>query len=398
MGYLINEASFINNNIFKYEERMNSQYARFLEKSPTFVTYFQIDNIDSTADNGFQSVERIIGPNSPVRFKKIVDFPVYGIDSINLNLSDEEQGLDSTYDGELIILPNTIKPLPNDCFTVVYLNTNYLFMVTDVAYDTIKSNNYYKISFTVRSLTEDIKTALERQINENYNCILTNIGTEDKCLIRQDHFEQIIELNKAYTDICEKYKTIFYNKKFNSFIFTDVNEYFIYDKFLNIFINRNRLFNEKYNYETFMTTDEDRYPLTDLHYEKSFYRTVEKQNLNKVNNINFITVGINDLSSVFQYWCVQNVKSIRFSDSGGSAYIPSELIEKIKTCTLDENDNIIENLLIQFFNNKITSIHAIDQVKLLDYDYLDFNMESFIMVPILLFILRFYVNNFLSTK
>ena len=180
LGYLIDDKTFINENIFKYEERMNSQYSRFLDKNPTFVTYYNIDNINSITDSGFENIEDLLGENSPLKFKKINDFPVYGLESIMLELSEEEEGLTTNFDSELIILPNTLKPLPNDFFTISYLDKNYLFMVTDVKYDTIKSNNYYKISFTLKAAYGELINDLENQINEIYNCILRNIGTMNK--------------------------------------------------------------------------------------------------------------------------------------------------------------------------------------------------------------------------
>ena len=37
MGFKFDEKLLINNNIFKYEDKLNSQYTRFLESTPTFI-------------------------------------------------------------------------------------------------------------------------------------------------------------------------------------------------------------------------------------------------------------------------------------------------------------------------------------------------------------------------
>lgn len=223
MGYLLDEKKMINDNIFLYEERLNSQLSRFLEKSPTFVTYYHINDNESTVDLGFQNIERILGPNSPVRFNEIKDFPIYGIDQIILSLSDELQGVDSSYEGDAIILPNTITPYPNDMFTVNYLDQTYLFMVTEVAYDTIKSNNYYKITFTVKSMDQTHIDYLTNQTNDKFHCILDNIGTKEKAIIRSDDLDQLILLNEIYKNIAEYFKLLFFNAKYNSFLFKNAD-------------------------------------------------------------------------------------------------------------------------------------------------------------------------------
>ena len=41
-GFVFDEQNFINNNAFKFEDRLNTQVARFLDKSPTYVTYYNI--------------------------------------------------------------------------------------------------------------------------------------------------------------------------------------------------------------------------------------------------------------------------------------------------------------------------------------------------------------------
>ena len=74
MGFLINEEKLMEDNIFKFENRLNSQLTRFLDKSPVFVTYYHINVNESTTDEGFRDIESIIGNRSPLRFQKIENF------------------------------------------------------------------------------------------------------------------------------------------------------------------------------------------------------------------------------------------------------------------------------------------------------------------------------------
>lgn len=146
MGQILQDKVFLNANIFQFEKRLESQYTIFLDKIPTFVTYYHISVNNSMTDSGFLNVDEIVGNDSPIKFQKIDDFPIYGIEAIQLDLSDEDEGLNSSYESEGIILPNTIKPLPNDYFTITYLSKEYIFMVNNIDYDTIKSNNFDKFN------------------------------------------------------------------------------------------------------------------------------------------------------------------------------------------------------------------------------------------------------------
>ena len=111
MAILINEQKLMDENAFKFENRLNTQVTRFLDKSPVFVTYYHVNADDVTTDGGYKDVEEIYGKNSPLKFKKIDNFPLYGLDTVQLAIQDTDQGLDTDYQGDAVLLPNTIKPL-----------------------------------------------------------------------------------------------------------------------------------------------------------------------------------------------------------------------------------------------------------------------------------------------
>lgn len=396
MGFLIDEKQFINDNIFQYENKMNSQYSRFIDKAPNFCWYYHINNIESTADNGFQNIERVLGDDSPLRYQEIKDFPIYGLDQVLLDLNDEDQGLDSSFDGDAVILPNTIKPLPNDFFILNYLDKNYLFMVTSIAYDTIKSNNYYKINYTLRSLTEDYKNSLLKQTDEKYNCILQNIGTEEKCLIREDEIGKLIALNEVYTNIITRYKLLFYHNLYNSFIYND-GVTILYDRFLSHFINNGMLFNEKYNYSSLILSIEDKSNTFLYDYETSIYRIIEMNRKDMLNYIKYNPNYLVDQTSVFNFYRIKNILSIGFNN-GLVSYIDDSLIDNIKNNIHAENESIIDKLIIDYFNNSVNTIYDLNVDRLKNYDYISYSFNSFIMIPMILFILRYYYSKFMSIK
>ena len=396
MGKLLNDKEFINSNIFKYEQRLESQYTIFLDKTPTFVTYYHINNVNSIVDSGFYNIEKVLGEDSPIKFQQINDFPIYGIESIKLDLNDEEEGITGNYEGEGIILPNTIKPVPNDVFIISYLDQDILFMVTSVDYDTIKSNNFYRISFYLRSLSEGNKETVEGQVLEKYNCIFDNIGTDDKCLLKEDEYLQLIKLSKIYDTFMEKYKILFYSKKFNSFLFNESNNDFWYDKYLTHFINENKLFRNRDSYSTLSLSNEDYNDRFIIEYDLCFYNTIANRDIDNIKYINFLLTSVSDPNSIFNYYHATKMKSVMFVDTGlQHNYIQESLIDGIKHNVIKDSMSEIEKLIINYFNDNIESIYNINIDKLNDYK-IRYDHEHFVLIPIILYILHYYINKFMS--
>lgn len=384
MGYIINDKDFINDNIFKFEKRLESQYTIFLDKNPTFVTYYHINNVNSIADSGLLNVEEILGKESPIQFQKINDFPIYGIDQIKLDLSDEDEGLNSSFEGEGIILPNTIKPLPNDYFIISYLDESYIFMITQIDYDTIKSNNFYRVNFYLKSISNESVKLLENQTLDRFNCIFKNIGTDEKCLIEEDVCDIIVRMNKAYNNIVKRYITLFYSAKFNSLLFNDFSN-LIYDKYLTHFVNSNNILNEKDEYNTISLSNQDDGIIFLNEYDESIYPSIEECDIDELRDCRYIYRPITYDQSIFIQYNMDNVRSTLFIDIGTNHYLPEEYISNILSNS-NTYSNIIEECLVKYFNGKLTvrhfNIHDFEKFKV------SYTLDDFRQVPIMLYIVR----------
>ncbi|WP_304576691.1 hypothetical protein [Romboutsia ilealis] len=427
-GFIFNEQEFVNDNIFKFENKLNSQYSRFLDKSPTYVTYYNISTIESTVDLGFSNIEAILGPNSPLKFKEIKDFPVYGLDSVQFDLEDEDEGLNSSFDSELIILPNTVKPLPNDFFIVNHLGKQFLFMVTSVSYDTIKSNNYYKIGYTIKSLDEDSSDKVKKQVNEVYKCIVENIGTEDKCLILEEDYELIKRMSSVYRNIAKRYLLYFYNKKYNSFLFKHETGFKAYDRYLTHFIQEHSLFNEKGNHETIMLCNEDDTQDFYPEYDQSIYRVFELRKPKYIKIYKFVCTCIENRYSTFNLYRDYSVKSVRYR-YGDICYLHEPFLNLLKKgfkpiqprneepldpeFSIDPEEALdpdftldhhvcpnefteMDNVIVGYMHNTISSIRNIDLEELDSLLYFDNTWEIFIKIPLLLFTLKYYYKEFMK--
>lgn len=398
MAYFLDEKKMINGNIAKYEGRMNSQTTRFLEKTPTFVTYYSINNVESTADNGFQQVEEYLGPNSPLRFNSIRDFPLYGIEQIVLDLSnDNEHGMDVSFEGEAIVLPNTITPKPFDFFTINHLDKSYVFIVNNIAYDTIKSNNYYKVNFTLKSVDGGDTKDLIKQTTDSFTCIFTNIGTKEKFLVRDDDVQMLVDIQTVYSEIGELYKTYFYNKRYNSFVFYEQSPFCTwYDQYLHKFINDHNLFNEKNNYQTLFLHMETRDPHFTSQYLNSFYRALELNRKDLVKDQKFIREPISSLTSQFAKYRLEDIRFIRVN-TGTESYLGTDLIERILANNPLPDEGIVTGLLIKYFNGGIHSLQDLELDRLKEYPtFMQIDEDSFRLIPIMMFIIKAQYRKFMS--
>lgn len=394
MGGFIRDEDFLNDNIFLYEKRLESQYTIFFDdKAPTFTTYYHINNINSIADTGFLNVENILGSESPLRFQKVESFPIYGIDSIKMELTDEDVGLQTAFDGEGIILPNTIKPLPHDFFTITYLGKRFIFMITEVNYGTIKSNDFYSINFTLRS--ENDASIIENQVLDKYKCIYHNIGTDDKCLIRSDEYEKLQKLLTGYKKLANTYMTVFYDNTYNSFIYSENNVH-LYDAHLSKFINDHKLFAEPNTYKTIHLNNEDWYKAFDINHEDCIYTKIEDVDLSTLDTIRTLHWNIGYADSIFEYYHMSNVRSVHFNKLFGEyEYIPDSVITNIKDNLITDDTNVLEEILIKHFNKSYTTIYDLDIDKFISYRMHD-TYYDFIMIPISLYCVSKVIKEFMT--
>ena len=65
------------------------------DKKPSIVTYYNINQVESTLDPGSKLAYDNIGDESPIRYNKIEDFIIYGFNRIELQLENDEFGLEA---------------------------------------------------------------------------------------------------------------------------------------------------------------------------------------------------------------------------------------------------------------------------------------------------------------
>ena len=87
-----------------------------------------------------------------------------------------------------------------------------LFRVTEFQYNSIQSNDFYTVNLELRYIGDDLYHIIEPQVVEKYNCIFENIGTQDKCLIKVEDVNKILDLEAAILELKKLFIDLYYNE------------------------------------------------------------------------------------------------------------------------------------------------------------------------------------------
>ena len=396
---MIDEVGMVKKNILQYEDRLKSPTRRFQDKSFVPVTYFHIKGSSSTTDPGYGDVTEIIGTESPIKFEQINDLPLYGMDQMVLQTAVEDQGLDTQFESDAIVMANTIKPLQNDYFIIPHLPEHFLFRVTSVEYDTTVSSGCYKISYMLEYNDPELKDQLKKQIKDTYTCIYDNIGTGEKSIIQSDIDKKIKEIDAMYDKIAKTYMIFYYNERYNCFLADFGNGRKLFDPFQLDFIMDHQIFKRKNEIDSLFMMEQFEDPRRRIKYQKTIYRFIETRKMDKLSTFDYTVFnGTSNSQTAFHRWMDDSVLIMDipklFDPSGKNTYhvLTNEFAESIringptKTVTADLIQRYArsEDLTI----NDI-SLDIVDEIMNLD----DANLEVFFCTPIVLYIIKEIIHN-----
>jgi hypothetical protein len=444
MGKLIPQKQLQQNAIESYLNQVSNDYSNLMEGSPTFVTYYSKDGLDSTQDQGLENVVKIVGTESPIKYNKVKEFAMYGIQQAEIQTAFDDFGLDTTFQGDAVVIPNTIKPLPQDYFSIFYNGDELLFRITEVQTDKAKGAKFYRIQY---ELSRDQVQLLDEQINKNYEMDYSNFGTGDRVIVEEEAgktSKQIDDLSYALIDL---YDHNFRDQKFDIFTFNyqGIN---LYNRSSVLFIKNNNLFVRKGYYNAIYVQDlyADNGSF-DQFYDQTIYSALEYKDKSYLALENFYAQFI-DVESMpfYQYWqpyyyCQYSIasgdqqttynpadysdnniyKNMQYADfwndyksvvqqvSINSPYVTphndsfvSNIQNNLVYGVYDSSGNVIsedprfalENIIIKYLNGNLV----------LNSDFLNYvnglnirpNLQAFLLIPCLLFILKEYKKQIMS--
>ena len=400
MGNFINTNynKTIDNLVEGAKSRLNNPFYIYGDRKPTIVTYYNINHNASTIDKGSSTLYDDIGQNSSLRFNKIENFHLYGIEKINVNLDIGEYGLESPIEGEALILPNTIVPVPGDMFIINHvIDKPYLFMVTGIGIDTLYTGaNFYKISYKLTRTDMDALTSLETvQTIKRFTYKAGNVGTTLTPLIESNQAELIDKIEDNIDTLLNYYMNLFYKNSVQNFIL-EYQHMYLYDPYLIEFMIRNKLFalsgNNYFHVEQAVYIGDT----FALEYDHTIFKDIEIKKSNmRLNSV--YPVPVDDPNSLLvdrleSYYKLSNKVMYKDYDNPIN-WLDMDLLDRVINNELyDEDSNLYyRNLLILYMNNKEFDITDKIMNSIMDIEF-NYTKELFYMIPILVFILKSYVN------
>lgn len=399
MGNFINteRKATISDLVLGFKDRMKNPYWLHSDKKPTIVTYYAINYEKSMLDKGAHIEYSRLGDQSPLRYNKINNFFIYGLDTININLQDTEFGLESDpIEGEAIILPNTIEPTPGDYFTIDYTSEQLLFIVDNVSMDTLEDGaNFWKIDYRLDRL-ENRK--IEGQIVEEYNMIVDNVNTKYKSVIKKTEYDLIESLEELTDRLKNYYISLFYNDRVQTFIFY-LKDCRMYDPCMIEFLIRNNILKAKRKYLN--VAHQLELPKTfSLEYDSSLFRSFELKDKDIRERVFSIAKVIDQTNSIFncraeKYYEIKYIRSpntnikaetiININPALGEAIIEGKLFNP-------GDPNRRYNMIIRYFNGM-----DFDSEDLVFIEKLPFqnNIELFYMMPFYIYVIEYYIKTLL---
>lgn len=402
MGKFINTEynNTVDNMVDSLKEIVNNPYYKWTDKLPTTVIYYNQDKESSTLDEASGLQYDDIGDQSPTKYNKIENFYIYGIEAIQVDMENGEYGLEaSEISGDGIILPNTITPYTGDYFIIGYLKENILFRIISVTHDTLDTGqNIYKITYKIESDSIEKTEKIEKQIADNYNMIVDNVGTEYKAVIRSEAYNFIKAIDSVLADLKSYYKNLFYNKRVQTFTYIHMTDHNFYDPYMVEFLKRNKILegDEEYIYITHQTTVSRTFL---MNYKRSFFRALETKDKNRIRKYKTEGIGVfidemfttfaNRLENYFQI--DHDIPNYNF---GIISCFKEELINGIENDIIyEDSDNSIYNIIIKYFNNHDISQSDID---VLEDIYYDNTKDLFYIIPSIIYCLEQYVVSILK--
>lgn len=381
----------VQNIVSSIKETINNPYYLHANKSPTIVDYYNIDKRASTLDEGSMIEYAQNGMDSPLRYNRIKDFIIYGLEQIQVSLTNDEYGLQGeVITGDGVILPNTVVPVSGDQFVITYLKERYIFLITEVSFDTLDNGgNMYRITYELSSLSLD---DLDKNVINDYKFIIQNIGTEFNCVIKNTLFDQLELVDKVVEALKDYFVTLYYSERVQTFIFSFL-EYNFYDPYMIEFLIANEIINyngSSYVHIAHQTPVNHLFPLK---YKDTFFHALEEKDTENIHNYKNKAMGIAIKNRMSTFYNRPEVYFELNYDAPTKEWgiVPTyfdELLDHISSNELfTENDGnfYIYNIIIKYFNDRDINT---DDLKLIKKFDLKNHHMLFYAIPAIIFCLN----------
>lgn len=413
MGLINVSHSEVTQNLTDFQlDLLKNPYALYTDKKAILVTYYNLNTTRSTLDDALKIPYSNLGKNSPLRFNKIEDFYIYGIDRISTNISNNEFGLESDdIGGDGIILPNTIQPYPGDYFSINMLKKKYLFQIKSATPDTFENgNNFWRVEYKLEQLSDD---KLQKLIVSEYKFHTGTVGTNFSSVIKKTSWDLAKMLDDLSVTLKRYYVSLFYNKKVQTYTFINryvrcansTSGYRFYDPFLIEFIIKNKVLSnigQQYSYIDHKTKLRPDFP---IRYNKSIWRILETRDIYNLTTSRMRSTAtiIDDISTIFSTR-YENYFELVYDETNSIAdsLDPPIFILDQQVVGFISNKQLFDpvskyakyNIMVKYFNDMEIGVE--DIIPFENIIETDNTAENYFYLPMLIFIIDKYVKMFIS--
>lgn len=376
-----------------YKARLRNPYYKWNSQNATKVTYYNLSNTNTTFDEGSIQIYSESGDSS-VRLNKINDCYLYGLDRIQLQLESTDFGLEGNeITGNVITLPNTFQPYPQDYFVIEHVDNRFVFKIIDVTTDTLENGqNFYQMEFKLSYLDESV---LDKMVVAEYTMLIDNVGTSFKSILRSNDYNFVDTIDTTLVMLKKYYKSLFYSDRVDTFILNHNGSYF-YDPYLIEFIMKNNLMDKSGDY---LCVDQKiNIPNSfAINYDKTFFRATELIDKTKFINIRSKAYLLDNPLYIMayrpeSYYAIDYFSNLSLAQDIYN--IRPELAEHIFNGETYENSgDIYKNIIIEFFEKRELNVEYLNCFDCISYEN---NIELFYVLPLIIFILEYYLRKVLS--
>jgi hypothetical protein len=376
-------------------------FSELLGSAPYFVTYYNRIIEDSTQSKGLDAVYSVIGKDSPIRYQRVENFPIYKMAAFEINPSEGEFGFESEMELDCIVLPSTIKPFPDDIIVIPNptLEGNSIFEVIESIPSVVGSKRFYKLRISrIEKTLEEIELQKEQEARFN----VRDFETGKRAVLLLSDAELLDQSRILREKFIKEYSLYFYDDRISNFVYQNNDGKNLIHFGINmLFELTNALSQDRPFYDTkaFLNyLSKGRYENLYARFQYIFYNLVYNINekdlvisesfvLNPIDNDNTVFMSFKDRF----YTCWDNGAgtppdtSIFYSEEGFLNRIKNN---EIYTIGAEQNIDLIqyrlENIIIKYINNAERS----ELINLISALKVDKTLKSFLLIPFIIVILK----------
>lgn len=276
---IYDENSLVNGQMYKYDKWLHSRINKYTGSGRTLVTYFSINDQNTTDSLGLNDAYQILGIDSPLRWDEIEDFPLLGMSPLSPENGTTPSTTVRNYNlsGDAFIIPGTIMPKENDFFIVNHLKMTHLIRVTEVTQDGLNTDGSYRISYSLFTTQPSEIEQLHRQVVGHYKTDLQTVGGEDLTpVIGKEDYELRSRLIRMVDDMVENYISNYYDHTHNCFVL-HLNGMSLFDMCGNTFMAKHGIMiRDNAHGNIVLNENKMNSNVADYYYQRSVYKWIER--------------------------------------------------------------------------------------------------------------------------